>query len=44
MNTQTPRKQVSIRSLQHEILVAGILWVIFAAICVLAANAWAAGV
>lgn len=44
MTTQTNRKLVPFRSLEREMIVAGLVWVIFGALCVLAANAWAAGV
>lgn len=43
MTTQTPSKLVSIKTLEREMLVAAIVWVMLGALCVLAANAWAQG-
>lgn len=45
MNTQTMQssgKIVSVRTLEREMLIAGLVWVILGGICVVAANAWAA--
>jgi len=43
MSTQTPQKLIPIRTLEREMLVASIVWVMLGALCVFAANAWAAG-
>ena len=38
----THTKDPPLETLEREMVIAGILWVMFAGICVVAANAWAA--